>query len=51
LANAQAGTGIQNRIKVFFFESKKNDYILNEQLSDLPNPTFYINNKKILVSI
>jgi len=44
---AQAGTGIKNRIKVFFYEPKKNNYILNEQLSDLPNPTFYINQKKI----
>jgi hypothetical protein len=43
----QAGTGIKNRVKVYFYEIKKNSYILNEQLSDLPNPTFYIKQKKI----
>lgn len=43
----QAGTGIKNRVKVFFYDPKNNCYILNEQLSDLPNPTFYIKQKKI----
>jgi len=43
----QAGTGIKNRVKVYFFDTKKNCYILNEKLSDLPNPTFYIKQKKI----
>lgn len=41
------GTGIKNRVKVYFFNAKCNCYILNEQLSDLPNPTFYIKEKKI----
>jgi hypothetical protein len=43
----RSGTGIKNRVKVSFFNTKCNCYILNEQLSDLPNPTFYIKAKKI----
>jgi hypothetical protein len=43
----QSGTGIKNRVKVYFYNSKYNCYILNQQLSDLPNPTLYINKKKI----
>lgn len=43
----QSGTGIKNRIDVYFFDSKKYNYILNKQLSTLPNPTFYIKLKKI----
>lgn len=41
------GTGIKNRIKVYFYDPKKKCYILSEQLSDLPNPTFYLKQKKI----
>jgi len=44
---AQAGTGIKNRIKVYYFNPKQNCYILNQELSKLPNPTFYISQKKI----
>ncbi|MCC6410756.1 MAG: hypothetical protein IT270_03805 [Saprospiraceae bacterium] len=43
----QAGTGIKNRVNVYLFDIDKNCYTLNEQLSDLPNPTFYIKKKKI----
>jgi hypothetical protein len=43
----KSGTGIKNRVKVYLFNSKKQCYILDEQLSDLPNPTFYIKQKKI----
>ena len=43
----KSGTGIKNRVKVYFFNQKKQSYFLDEQLSDLPNPTFYINQKKI----
>ena len=43
----QAGTGIKNRVKVYFYNPKNKRYILDEQLSDLPNPTFYIKQKKI----
>jgi hypothetical protein len=43
----RTGTGIKNRVNVYFFNSEQNCYILNEQLSDLPNPTFYIKLKKI----
>jgi hypothetical protein len=43
----KSGTGIKNRVQVYFFDKKKDNYIFNEQLSNLPNPTFYINKKKI----
>jgi hypothetical protein len=43
----QAGNGIRNRIQVFLFNKKRGSYIYNEQLSGLPNPTFYIKQKKI----
>lgn len=43
----KSGTGIKNRVKVLFFEPQLNSYILNKQLSDLPNPSFYIKDKKI----
>ena len=35
------------QVKVYFYNVKTKFYILNEQLSDLPNPTFYIKEKKI----
>jgi hypothetical protein len=44
---AMSGTGIKNRVAVYFYNKKQNRYILNEELSDLPNPTFYIDKKKI----
>lgn len=43
----QSGTGIKNKIRVYLFDIKKQNYVLNEQLSDLSNPTFYIEKKKI----
>lgn len=43
----QSGTGIKNKIRVYLFDIKKQNYVLNEQLSDLSNPTFYIDQKKI----
>jgi hypothetical protein len=43
----QAGNGIKNRIQVFLYNKKFNGYIYNEQLSALPNPSFYIKQKKI----
>jgi hypothetical protein len=43
----RSGTGIKNRVKVYFFNTKCNCYISNKQLSDVPNPTFYIREKKI----
>jgi hypothetical protein len=43
----QAGNGIKNRIQVFLCNKKSDGYIFNEQLSALPNPTFYIKQKKI----
>jgi hypothetical protein len=43
----QSGTGIKNRVKVYFYQSRCNCFLLDEQLSGLPNPTFYIKKKKI----
>lgn len=43
----QSGTGIKNKIRVYLFDIKKQNYVLNEQLSDLSNPTFYIEKKTI----
>lgn len=43
----QSGTGIKNKIRVYLFDIKKQNYVLNKQLSDLSNPTFYIEKKKI----
>ena len=43
----QSGTGIKNKVQVYLFDFKKQDFVLNEQLSDLSNPTFYIDKKKI----
>lgn len=43
----KSGTGIKNRVNVYLFHPKINCYILDEQLSDLPNPTFYIKHRKI----
>jgi hypothetical protein len=43
----QAGNGIKNRIQIFLYNKKHDCYIFNEQLSALPNPTFYIKQKKI----
>lgn len=43
----KSGTGIKNRVNVYMFNPKKHSYFLDQQLSNLPNPTFYINKKKI----
>jgi len=43
----QSGSGFKNRIQVYFFDPKQNCYHYNEQLSDLPNPSFYLDQKKI----
>ncbi len=43
----QSGTGIKNKIRVYLYDIKKHNYVLNEQLSELSNPTFYIDQKKI----
>lgn len=43
----QAGTGLKNRMQVYFFNDSTKCYYLNEQLSYLPNPTFYLKSKKI----
>ncbi len=42
-----SGTGIKNGVMVYFFSPNLNSYILNEKLSKIPNPTFYIKQKKI----
>jgi len=43
----KSGTGIKNRAKVYVFNPKRHSYILDEKLSNLPNPTFYTKQKKI----
>jgi hypothetical protein len=43
----QSGTGIKNKIRVYLYDIKNHNYVLNEQLSELSNPTFYIDQKKI----
>ena len=42
-----SGTGLKNRVNIYLYSAKKNNYVLDEQLSQLPNPSFYINRKKI----
>lgn len=43
----QSGTGIKNKVKVYLYSPERNCYALDTQLSNLPNPTFYIKKKKI----
>ena len=43
----QSGTGIKNKIRVYLYDIKNHNYVLNQQLSELSNPTFYIEQKKI----
>ena len=43
----QSGSGIKNKVQVYLFDRKSNEYKLNEQLSELSNPSFFID-KKIL---
>lgn len=43
----KSGTGIKNRVNVYLFNPRRHSYILDEQLSNLPNPTFYIKQVKI----
>ncbi|MDG1913375.1 MAG: hypothetical protein P8I55_02155 [Crocinitomix sp.] len=42
----QAGSGIKNRIEVHLFDPQKNNYKQN-QLSSIPNPSFYLEDKII----
>lgn len=43
----QSGTGIKNKIRVYLYDKEKDNYVLNEQLSNLSNLTFYLDQKKI----
>jgi hypothetical protein len=43
----ESGTGIKNRIEVYAQDAKTERYIYDEQLSGVPNPTFYLKKKKI----
>lgn len=43
----QSGTGIKNEVEVFLYYPQSGRYMYDEELSSLPNPTFYINQKKI----
>ncbi len=42
-----SGSGLKNRAEVYFCSKRNNSYQLNEQLSRIPNPSFYIEEKKI----
>lgn len=42
-----AGTGYKNRVIVYLYSPVKKNYIQDENLSGLPNPSFYINRRKI----
>jgi len=42
-----SGTGLKNRVNIYLYSTKNKNYILDEDLSQLPNPSFYINRKKI----
>ena len=41
------GTGFKHRIKVYLYNQETKSYLYCNQLSDLPNPSFYIQQKKI----
>lgn len=41
------GSGIKNRIEVFLFNKQTNSYYFDSLLSDMANPTFYLDKKKI----
>lgn len=43
----QSGTGIKNKVRIYIYDLKKNEYVLDKRLSDLSNPTFYIDKKTI----
>ncbi len=43
----QSGSGIKNKVQVYLFDFNEQDLIYDEKLSDLSNPTFYIDKKKI----
>ena len=43
----QSGTGIKNKVEVYLLNETSGIYILDDQLSGLINPTFYISRKKI----
>jgi hypothetical protein len=43
----QSGTGIKNRVEAYIYNNKTKSYLIDEQLSSLMNPTFYISKKKI----
>jgi hypothetical protein len=42
-----SGTGFKYRVAVYLYLKTKNDYIFNEQLSGIINPSFYLDQYKI----
>jgi len=42
-----AGNGIKNGVQVYLYDPKSKRYEESEQLSNMPNPTFYLREKKI----
>ena len=43
----QSGSGIKNRVEVYIYSKRSGNYLLDEQISNLMNPTFYISRKRI----
>jgi hypothetical protein len=43
----QSGTGLKNRVSVYLYDGENDGYHFNEKLSGLPNPSFYMKQKKI----
>jgi hypothetical protein len=43
----QSGTGLKNRVSVYLYDGENDRYHFNEKLSGLPNPSFYMKQKKI----
>jgi hypothetical protein len=41
------GTGLKNFIDVYLYDPQSEQYIFDQQLSDLRNPSFYLEKKKI----
>jgi hypothetical protein len=42
-----SGTGLKHRVRIYLYSKSRNDYILNNRLSELVNPSFFIRDKKI----
>ena len=43
----QSGSGIKNKVRIYIYDKKKGEFVLDERLSDLSNPSFYLDKKMI----